>query len=184
MSLADTRFETRRRKLASSLAAQRIDDMLLTHLIHVRYFSGFTGSNGALLVSKDRTAKVATDGRYATQISEEVPDVPATITRKVATELLAGVVDGHRVGFEADYVSVSELEALRKACPEGVTLVPVSGAVEEIRLLKDQLELTRLEEAADLATQALEQLGEREAVLARAAEDRERPVQVQPVAAL
>ena len=158
MSLADTRFETRRRKLASSLAAQRIDDMLLTHLIHVRYFSGFTGSNGALLVSKDRSAKVATDGRYATQISEEVPDVPATITRKVATELLAGVVDGHRVGFEADYVSVSELEALRKACPEGVTLVPVSGAVEEIRLLKDQLELTRLEEAADLATQALEQL--------------------------
>ena len=39
MSLADTRFETRRRKLASSLAAQRIDDMLLTHLIHVRSWS-------------------------------------------------------------------------------------------------------------------------------------------------
>lgn len=158
MSLADTRFETRRRKLASGMAAKRIDDVLITHLTHVRYFSGFTGSNGALLVSKDRTAKIATDGRYTTQIAEEVPDIPATITRKVGEEILGQVVDGHRVGFEADYLSVSQLEALKKACPDGVTLVPMSGAVEEIRLYKDQLELTRLEEAADLATTALEQL--------------------------
>ena len=158
MSLADTRFETRRRKLASALAAKRIDDVLITHLTHVRYLSGFSGSNGALLISKDRTAKIATDGRYTTQIAEEVPDVPATITRKVAEELLGQVVEGHRVGFEADYLSVSQLEQLQAACPADVTLVPVSGAVEEIRLTKDNLELHRLEEAAALATEALEQL--------------------------
>ena len=158
MALADTRFEDRRRKLSTKLAERRIDDMLVTHLTHVRYLSGFTGSNGALLVSKDRSAKIATDGRYTTQIGEEVPDIPATIERRVAAALLETAKDGHRVGYEADYLSVAELEKLREVCPEGVTLVPVSGVIEDIRLIKDNLELTRLTEAAQLATEALEQL--------------------------
>lgn len=160
MGMADTRFETRRRKLASELAAQRVDDMLVTHMTHVRYLSGFSGSNGALLVSKDRTAAIATDGRYTTQIAAEVPDIEATITRELAKELLASVVTGHRVGFEADYVSVAQLERLRNACPEGVELVPVSGVIEQIRLTKDNLERARLTEAAELATQALTELVE------------------------
>src|SRR5699024_6686169 len=86
--LSDSRFENRRRALASRLAAKRIDAMLVTHLTNVRYFSGFSGSNGALLVQKDLSAQIATDGRYTTQIAQEVPDIEAKITRKVATELL------------------------------------------------------------------------------------------------
>lgn len=160
MGMADTRFETRRRKLASELAAKRIDDMLVTHMTHVRYLSGFSGSNGALLVSKDRTAAIATDGRYTTQIAVEVPDIEATITRQLEKALLADVVAGHRVGFEAHFVSVAQLERLREHCPEGVELVPVSGVIEEIRLYKDNLERTRLAEAAELATQALTELVE------------------------
>ncbi|GAA1168549.1 Xaa-Pro dipeptidase [Corynebacterium glaucum] len=158
MGMADTRFETRRRKLASELAAKRIDDMLVTNILHVRYLSGFTGSNGALLVSKDRTAKIATDGRYTTQLAAEVPDIPATITRQLTSELLGGVVEGRRVGFEADYVSVAQLDKLKEALPDGVTLVPVTGVIESIRLTKDNLERTRLTEAAELSVQALTEL--------------------------
>lgn len=53
MALADTRFSDRRRKLAATLAGQRIDAVLVTHLTHVRYLSGFSGSNGGLLLRKD-----------------------------------------------------------------------------------------------------------------------------------
>ena len=158
MALADTRFETRRRALATMLAERRVDDMLVTHLTHVRYLSGFSGSNGAMLVSKDRTARIATDGRYTTQIAAEVPDIEATICRALGRELLSHVRDGHRVGFEADFVSVSQLEKLQAACPDGVTLVPISGVIESIRLHKDNLELTRLTEAAELSGTALTQL--------------------------
>ena len=158
MALADTRFEDRRRKLSTKLAERRIDDMLVTHLTHVRYLSGFSGSNGAMLVSKDRTAAIATDGRYTTQIAGEVPDIEATIERNVGVAMLTRAADGHRVGFEADYVSVAQLEKLREVCPDGVTLVPVSGVLEEIRVIKDNLELTRLTEAAELSVQALDGL--------------------------
>lgn len=158
MALADTRFENRRRKLSTMLAERRIDDMLVTHLTHVRYLSGFSGSNGAMLVSKDRTAAIATDGRYTTQIAEEVPDIKAVIERNVGVAMLSKAAEGHRVGFEADYVSVAQLDKLREACPDGVTLVPVSGVIEDIRLVKDEVELARLREAAELTVQALDEL--------------------------
>lgn len=158
MALADTRFSNRRRKLAARLASQRIDAMLVTHLTHVRYLSGFSGSNGGLLLRKDLTATMATDGRYTTQIAEEVPDLKAILGRAVGEELLKTLTGPMRVGYEADYVSVSQLEKLIAAAPSDITLVPVTGVIEDIRLVKDQLELRRLTEIAELANTALEQL--------------------------
>jgi len=161
MALADTRFSDRRRKLAAELAGQRIDAVLVTHLTHVRYLSGFSGSNGGLLLRKDLTAQVATDGRYTTQIAREVPDLEAIQGRAVGKVLLQQFADVEgpvRVGFEADYLSVSELKDLEESTPESVTLVPVTGVIENIRLVKDQLELEKLKEIAALANQALEGL--------------------------
>ncbi|WP_459587037.1 aminopeptidase P family protein [Corynebacterium camporealensis] len=158
MAMADTRFSNRRRKLAAELAGQRIDEMLVTNLIHVRYLSGFSGSNGGLLLRKDLSALMATDGRYTTQIAEEVPDIEAIIKRAVGPILLGEVEGPTRVGYEADYVSVSELRKLEEAAPEDVTLVPVSGVIEKVRLVKDSTELQRLEEIALLADKALAEL--------------------------
>ncbi|MCT1452350.1 Xaa-Pro peptidase family protein [Corynebacterium sp. p3-SID1145] len=158
MSFADSRFLTRRRKLSAKLAAQRIDSFLLTDPTNVRYFSGFSGSNGALLMNKDLSAAIATDGRYTTQIAEEVPDIDAIIEREAGTAILATVPEGWRVGFDPTRVTVDELERLDKATPDSVALVPVKGVVEQIRLLKDSFELHRLEDAAKIAVDALAQL--------------------------
>lgn len=75
MAFGDTRFLQRRRKLSAELAGKRIDAYLVTDPINIRYLSGFSGSNGALLVNKNLTASIATDGRYTTQIAQEVPDI-------------------------------------------------------------------------------------------------------------
>lgn len=158
MALHDTRFETRRRALAAELASQRIDSMLITHLTHVRYLSGFSGSNAALLINKDLSARICTDGRYTTQVTEEVPDIEALIKRNSAQELLAQVDGPRRIGFEADYVSCVHKEALQKNCGDDITLVPVSGVIENIRLRKDPHELDRLREVADIANSAFQEL--------------------------
>ncbi|MCQ9351467.1 aminopeptidase P family protein [Corynebacterium sp. 153RC1] len=158
MALSDTRFSNRRRALAAKLASQRVDTMLVTHLIHVRYLSGFSGSNGAVLVNKDLSAKISTDGRYFTQIAEEVPDIEMVEGRNPGVSLLKQVEGPRRVGFEADFVSVSALEQLKEAAGEEITLVPISGVIEEIRLTKDPLELERLGLVADLANSSLAEL--------------------------
>ena len=158
MSFADSRFLTRRRKLSAKLAAQRIDSFVITDPTNVRYFSGFSGSNGALLINKDLSAAIATDGRYTTQIAEEVPDIEAIIQRDAGPAVLATVPEGWRVGFDPSRTTVDELDSLNKATPESVTLVPVKGVVEQIRLTKDNFELQKLEEAADIAVTALREL--------------------------
>ncbi|PJE20319.1 MAG: peptidase M24 family protein, partial [Mycobacterium sp.] len=54
----------RRHNLKTKISAAGLDAMLVTDLINVRYLSGFSGSNGALLVfADDREAVLATDGR-------------------------------------------------------------------------------------------------------------------------
>ncbi|MCF4006558.1 aminopeptidase P family protein [Corynebacterium uropygiale] len=158
MALADTRYADRRRKLAAEIAGRRIDTLLVTNLIHVGYLSGFRGSNAALLVSTDLSARICTDGRYTTQIAEEAPDIPALIARPSAEALLREVTGPRRIGFEADAVSVSQLESFREACAEDVELVPVTGLVEALREVKDPQELEDLRSIASLATQALADL--------------------------
>ena len=76
----------------------------------MRYLTGFSGSNGGLLLRKDLSALMATDGRYTTQIAEEVPDIEASLGRDVGPHLLGQVSEDLRVGYEADYVTVSQLE--------------------------------------------------------------------------
>lgn len=156
--LADTRFATRRRTLAAALAGQRIDSMLVTHLTHVRYLSGFSGSNAALLINKDLSATIATDGRYTTQIAEEVPDIPAMIERPSATALLKQIQGPRRVGYEASFVSVAMLKEFEEACAPDVTLVPIVDVIENIRITKDNIELQRLREVAELASTAFTDL--------------------------
>ncbi|APT92449.1 X-Pro dipeptidase [Corynebacterium phocae] len=156
MAQTDTSFSNRRQKLAAQLPEQQVDAMLVTHLTHVRYLTGFSGSNGALLLSGDLFATMATDGRYTTQIAEEVPDIEAITGRAVGPALLATVEAPLRVGFEADYVSVSQLDKLKEETPEGIDLVPVTGVIEKIRLVKDAAELDGLTQVAQLASDALE----------------------------
>ena len=66
------------------------DAVLVTNLLNVRYLTGFTGSNGALLVSADGADLFGTDGRYTTQAGTQVPDVELLVDRATVAALAAG----------------------------------------------------------------------------------------------
>ena len=56
-------FEQRRATVAAGLPERRLDALLVSLSPNLRYLSGFTGSNGALLLSSD-AAVLFTDSRY------------------------------------------------------------------------------------------------------------------------
>ena len=60
----------------------------VTDLINIRYLTGFTGSNAALLVS-DSNAMLATDSRYEIQAATQVPGLRAVIGRNFPELLLS-----------------------------------------------------------------------------------------------
>ena len=89
--------------------------MLVTDLVNVRYLSGFTGSNGALLVfADDRQPVLATDGRYRTQAAEQAPELEIAIERACGRYLAGRAAEDGvgRLGFESHVVTVDGMDAL------------------------------------------------------------------------
>lgn len=153
----------RRDRLRVRLAEHRVHALLVTDLTNVRYLSGFTGSNGAVLIAADPAGDaIATDGRYTTQVAEQAPGLPAVIERDVAVALLRraaamGPVTGAAgtVGFEAHAVSVADHGRL-VAVAEALT--PTTGLVERLREVKDAGEIDLIARACAISDAALADL--------------------------
>ncbi|MFI2842233.1 MULTISPECIES: aminopeptidase P family protein [Mycolicibacterium] len=155
-------ISARRDRLRRRLAAADLDAMLVTDLVNVRYLSGFTGSNAALLVFAERdTPVLATDGRYVTQAAAQAPDADVVIERAVGPALAARAADGvRRLGFESHVVTVDGFTSLERA-GAGVEFVRAAGMVERLREVKDVGEIAILRLACEAADAALHDLVER-----------------------
>jgi len=143
--------QLRRRALGARLGDLGVDAVLVTRLVNVRYLTGFTGSNAQAIVLADDTVFL-TDGRYVEQAGREVPDIERLSYHEHYRDLVAGHVASEglaRLGFEADDLSVAAHEKLAGHF-DGVQLVPLQGAVEALRAVKDddERELIRRAQAA------------------------------------
>ncbi len=146
----------RRARLISALADRGLDGMLVTTLVNVRYLTGFTGSNGALLVPVEGEPLFLTDGRYRDQAAVQLPDVPHLIDR----DLLGGAArrtSGRTWGIESHTLSVDAHARLVDRAP-AVTWTSSGRIVETLRTVKDDAEIEALRHACDISTQSLEQI--------------------------
>ncbi|OBI55910.1 Xaa-Pro peptidase family protein [Mycobacterium sp. E787] len=157
----------RRDNLRAQIGAAGLDAMLITDLINVRYLSGFSGSNGALLVFADERGPVlATDGRYRTQAAEQAPDLEVAIERAVGRYLVGRAAEAAvgKLGFESNVVTVDGFDALTGELAErgaNTELVRAAGTVEALREVKDAGEVALLRLACEAADAALADLVER-----------------------
>lgn len=151
----------RRAALRDRLAAADLDALLVADLCNVRYLTGFTGSNAAVLVAtagEDGTV-FCTDGRYDTQAAGQVPDLARLIDRPCDLAL-AGRAAGQslrRVGFESQHVTVDGYDALADAAG-AAQLLRAPGHVEALRAVKDDGEIEALRTACAVADRALAEL--------------------------
>jgi Xaa-Pro aminopeptidase len=154
-------FPARRSALRALLPGAGVDALLVTDLVNVRYLTGFTGSNAAVLVHAggDGTSRLCTDGRYRTQAAAEVPDLETLIERACAVELAtqAGALGVERLGFESDAVTVDAHDAIAAAA-EGVPLLRAPGLVQRLRAVKDAGEVEALRRACAVGDAALGEL--------------------------
>ena len=130
--------------------------LLVTHLPHVRYLTGFTGSNAWLLLGP-RSSLLLTDPRYREQAVNEVRGVRISIVvgRTFAAELASlRLHEKHRaLGIEADHLPATIVSNL-KSLLRPLRLVAVSGMVEALRSVKDRDEIAAIREAARISEQA------------------------------
>ncbi len=157
--------QLRRKRLAARLPDLGLDALLVTRRPNVRYLTGFTGSNGQVLLTAETTVFL-TDGRYIEQARHEVPDLERTICEDGFPDAVAsgcGDLDATAVGFESAGLSYQQWHDLSDRAPR-LELAPVGDEVEQLRWVKDPEELAMLERAQAATDQAFEEILERLAV--------------------
>ena len=144
-----------------------LDAILISSPENRRYMSGFTGSAGWLLISRD-DATLATDFRYVEQAGKQAPDFRIHRTAPGLGWFPEWTAEHNvkRIGFESDDVTISLHNAFRKAADESETtnhpeLIPTSGIVEQLRVYKDADELALLAKAIEIADEAIDEVSPR-----------------------
>lgn len=137
------------------------DAVLVTHLVNIRYLTGFTGSAALLLVRPDGMVFV-TDGRYRDQSALELAesgvdaDIRVGLSAGAQKELLQEATAGvGRIGLEAGAVTWSQQRKYDADWFPDAELVPTDGLIEDLRKVKDPGEIDRMAAAAAIADAAL-----------------------------
>jgi Xaa-Pro aminopeptidase len=164
----------RRARLAERLSALDLDALIVTRAPNVRYLTGFTGSNGQVVVARDGSAAFLTDGRYTEQARHEVPGVPVTEYREGFPQPLVDAcrtLGATRVGFERRGLTFGAWERMTELAG-GLELAPAEEEVERLRRVKDAEEVSLIARAQGFADDAFEKVvlngGLREGVTERA----------------
>ncbi len=127
--------------------------LLVTNLFNVRYLTGFDSSNAAVLVDPSGGVQLFTDSRYI-EGAAAVPGVEAVLTKGAIVRDVAGRLSG-TVAFEADSLTFAQAETLGS---DGLELVPTTGLVEALRMVKDEGEVELIRRAARASDRAFEAL--------------------------
>jgi Xaa-Pro aminopeptidase len=146
-------------RLVALLDERELDCLLVTDLLNVRWLTGFTGTNGACLVTRDERL-FFTDFRYVDLAKSQVQEFERIQAGREMLADLATRLSG-RAGFDDAHLSVRMHAKLAARAGDGVVLVPAGGLVERLRAVKDELELRAMGAAAQIADAAYADLRER-----------------------
>jgi len=132
-----------------------IDGLLITSSYNRRYMTGFTGTAGVVVISGDKAVFI-TDFRYTEQAAKEVEGFEIVQHTGPIIEEVANQVEKlgiKRLGFEQDSLTYQLFSSYKEALKSS-EFIPVSGAVEKLRLIKSPAEIKILKEAAEIADAA------------------------------
>ncbi len=150
---------SRLQQFRSRFDALKIDAFLVTFQPHLRYLSGFSGSNGVGIVTQ-RSAFLFTDGRYVQQVKQEVNQWKVFIAQDGLFQEINNrniLRSAQRVGFDGNTLVLSQYRLLKKIFPK-IKFLPKVDAIEKIAVIKDATEIENIKKAVAITDQAFSQI--------------------------
>lgn len=149
----------RRTALAAALDDVGADlALVVTGPANVRWATGFTGSNGQLVLAAEH-AWLVTDARYEGRAAVECPGLDVVLERDwaAAAVRLAARAGVAALAFEGDHVSHRAGAGLADRAGEAaLASLAVHQLVEGLRAVKDDAELARIELACRITEDVLD----------------------------
>jgi Xaa-Pro aminopeptidase len=153
-------MKNRVKRLQRILLNENLDFLLVSFLPHVRYLSGYSGSNGLILISP-RACTFLTDFRYKDQAKQQVRNMTVKVVER---ELFSSLTDLPQVqekriklGFEAQYLNCKTYQTLKSRLPECL-MTPTEKLVESLTVTKDDGEVAKIKKAVEITDRVFSEI--------------------------
>jgi Xaa-Pro aminopeptidase len=154
-------YETRQKNSRKILDSCPLDGILVVSLENIRYLCGFTGSDGAFVITQ-KESFFLTDSRYWTQADEEVEGARIIHYKKKMEGIFSLLSDLKlgEIGFESAFLPFSAYQFLTERLANATRLVPLENDLKNLRAVKDPHELVLIRRAIDIASNAFSRAAE------------------------
>ncbi|AKG74028.1 M24 family metallopeptidase [Salinicoccus halodurans] len=141
-------------KVNALLDNRNLDALLIMSDYNRRYLTGFTGSSGAVIMTKDEKYLIS-DFRYKAQGREQAKDFEFVLQDKALLDFIMEFMEAksfESVGFEGEHVNFNTFDRLDST----FDLVPLTGEIEKIRMYKTSDEVDLVKRACNIADETYE----------------------------
>lgn len=145
-------MQARIQKLRAKMIAVGADGVFVTKPENMQYFSGFSGGEGALVITEEE-AILITDFRYTEQAQQETEDFVIVKQERALTAEIVDVLKKcvSKVLVEQNYMQLETYLALTSAL-EGIEWIPTE--LDSLRTIKDENEIELIRKAVSISDQA------------------------------
>jgi Xaa-Pro aminopeptidase/Xaa-Pro dipeptidase len=153
-------FRDRIERLRQSMTSANMDAVLLVGDPNRNYLSGFTGDESYSLITQKKLFFI-TDSRFTQQAKQQVKDYEVLEyggSGPFVSFISDLVCDNNikRLGFEENVVTYRNYSLYKSGL--NCELVPMNGMIENIRMIKDEHELSFVKSAAEIADNAFQHM--------------------------
>lgn len=128
------------------------DGVLITSPHNMRYFSGFSGGEGAIIIEKNKRT-LFTDFRYIEQAQNEAKNFDAVMWHGVV-ELINHINESNikSIAFEDNYATVDFLEKLKEKT--SADFIGLGREIDRARIIKTESEIEKIKIAEEIGDKA------------------------------
>jgi len=156
-------LKVRQKAVRAAMKELGLDGILLTHPPDLHYLTNFTGEDSVGLITQ-KDLFLITDFRYREQAQLEAGWLTISMRDAKMSDAVAQVLKTtplKRIGFEANFTTVGQMDALVKAIKAAVEthppeLVGLENVMQNIRKVKDDHEIGLIRKSVALAEEAFD----------------------------
>lgn len=137
-------------KLQNFLSPHNIDALFITNPVNFFYLTDYSNADGFILITQSKSYYLI-DSRSFLEAKKKVSNLEVLELKSLLTikELL---IDSKikKPGFEANHITISKLDNLKKHF-KGISLVKTKNIIENLRAIKDEMEISRIKKASKIS---------------------------------
>jgi Xaa-Pro aminopeptidase len=142
-------------RLQKIFSASKIDSIIFFNMSNIRYLSGFTGSEGVLLIGSGQSILIV-DGRYTSQARLQTRGIKIIecADKIEATAEAIKKLKLKMVGFEVDSITLATYNKLTSRFQQE-KFIALSDELRMLRACKDDTEIAFMKKAAQISSSSV-----------------------------